>query len=197
MDATVWAVEVLVGHLVEAEAPSLGWCSCRGNYYGHFYAAILELKINQPLFLFFLSFFFQPLFLKQRSTLEFYSNFFFPLPFLEVKGSWTPGQTDQQLLLGFCILRPSLLNFRVFPNSMNSCSSLERCPRWCALLFQGGTEKTFPLYNIPLSSFFCCVWTGVPQRHSCVNILRGVYLTCESLPHFGGTCYTSVYKSSL
>ena len=121
----------------------------------------------------------------------------FPLPFLEEKDSWTPGPTDQRLLLGFCILRPSLLNFRVFPNSMNSCSSLERCPRWCALLFQGGTEKNFPLHNVPLSSFFCCVWTGVPQRHGCVNILRGVYLTCESLSHFGGACYNSIYKSSL
>ena len=175
----------LGGSLGEDWGTFPGLVSCTENCCGHFYAAIRELKINRPLFL------------KQGSTLEFYSDFSFPLPFLEEKDSWTPGPTDQRLLLGFCILRPSLLNFRVFPNSMNSCSSLERCPRWCALLFQGGTEKNFPLHNVPLSSFFCCVWTGVPQRHGCVNILRGVYLTCESLSHFGGACYNSIYKSSL
>lgn len=128
--------------------------------------------------------------------LKFYNNFF-PLSFLEEKGSWIPGKTEKQLLLGFWVLRSFLLNFRVFQNSMNSCNSLEKCPRWCVILFQGGIEKYFPLHNIALSSFFLCLWNGIPKSHNCANIPRSVYLTCGSRPHFLGACQASIYKSSL
>lgn len=45
-------------------------------------------------------------------------------------------------------------NFTVFPNSMNSCSSLEQYPRWSDILFLEGSGIYFLLPGVPSRSFF-------------------------------------------
>lgn len=67
---------------------------------------------------------------------------------------------------------PFASNFTVFPNSMNSCKSLEQYPRWYDILFLEGNGIYFLLPCIPFSSFFRLIWNGILQSYNCWTIRR-------------------------